>query len=386
MERVAQGASEQIVRTAAEYFEECLWESEVGERICERLVRAGLERPTMREFGVGYAPGDVKELLSIFDELGYSDEELVAARVVTTSGRGYAYPRFHARVMFPIRDEDGVPLGFAGLATHLGPSWSLWVRTPDSDLFRPDRAVFALDRARPAIASAERALIKRDCVEVMRLHQEGRDETVGVVQHPITSRHLAVLAQAIGVRPRELMVTRNRRLNSVLVQPSGKPTEPEAFGPSPYRAAIAPATTGSDWEAARGRSDVLAAADEPPQGPRGIVYLGGILIGAGIPLGTLVLLSPDTGDQTSATSALNIVIAIVAASYVILTIGISILSARRNASSHSRRMRLPWARGSGEVQPRGWTYNSFEDLLVGAALVSAFICMTLWMTVGGFFG
>src|SRR5688500_10935201 len=96
MERVAQGASEQIVRTAAEYFEECLWESEVGERISERLVRAGLERPTMREFGVGYAPGDVKELLSIFDELGYSDEELVAARVVTTSGRGYASPRFHA--------------------------------------------------------------------------------------------------------------------------------------------------------------------------------------------------------------------------------------------------------------------------------------------------
>jgi hypothetical protein len=388
MERIAPSVSEQIVRRSAEFFEEQLWDS-AGDRVRSRLVRAGLEEATIREFGVGYAPGDVRKLVDLLAELGYSDNDLVAAGVASASERGHAHPLFHARVMFPIRDESGVPLGFAGLATHLGPSWSLWVRTPRCEVFRPDGAIFGLDRARPAIAEARRALVKRDCAEVMRLHQEGHEEAVGVVQNPITGRHLALLAAAIEVQPGDLSVIRNRRLDAVLIHPEGEATDADAFGPPDraYRPAIAPATTGSDWARTReSGGEPAVPPDEPPQGARGIVYVGGILIGVGIPLGTLLLLSPDTGEQSSATPALNILIVTVAASYVILTVAVSILSGRRRARSPSRRMRLPWVRGSGEVQPRGWTYNSFEDLLAGAALVSALICLILWMTVGGFFG
>jgi DNA primase catalytic core, N-terminal domain len=388
MERIALSVSEEIVRKSAEFFEEQLWDSDSGARVRGRLIGAGLEEATMREFGVGYAPGDVRKLLELLAELGYSDEELVAAGVATASERGYAHPLFHARVMFPIRAESGIPLGFAGLATHLGPSWALWVRSPRCELFRPDQAIFGLDRARHAIAGAQHALVKRECVEVMRLHQDGREDAVGVVQNPITGRHLAALAAALGVPARDLRVLRNRRLDAVLVQSHGMATEADAFGPGdrPYRPAIAPATTGSDWTRTRAGPESIAPADEPPQGARGIVYVGGILIGSGIPLGTLLVLSPDTGEQSSATPALNIVIVTVAAAYVILAVAVSIVSARRRVRSGPRRMRLPWARGSGEVQPRGWTYNSFEDLLAGAALVSALICLILWMTLGGFLG
>ena len=59
------------------------------------------------------------------------------------------------------------------------------------DLFQPDSAIFAIERALPTVAEAGRALIKRDCVEVMRLHQDGRGESVGVIQSPITFNHLA---------------------------------------------------------------------------------------------------------------------------------------------------------------------------------------------------
>ena len=55
---------------------------------------------------------------------------------------------FHARVMFPFRDADGRVLGFAGLATHLGPSWPLWLTSPDRDQFRTSAAIFAMGRQR----------------------------------------------------------------------------------------------------------------------------------------------------------------------------------------------------------------------------------------------
>jgi hypothetical protein len=341
----------------------------------------------MREFGIGYAPGNVRELLDQLSELGYSDDELVAAGIATQSDRGHIHVVFHARVMFPIRGADRRPVGFAGLATHLGPSWSLWVASPRSELFRPDRAFFGLDRALPAIAQERRALIKRDCAEVMRLHQEGYEEAVGVIKNPITGRHLALLADPLGVDATDLSVVRNRRLDSVVVQPAGSEIEPEAFGPRhrPRGFGLAAATTGSGWDHTGERTPVLLGR-EAPQGPRAIVYMGGILVGAGIPLGTLLVLAPGTSGPGGATPALNVVIAAVAASYIVLTVAISRVSAKRRTRSRSRRMRLPWARGSGEVQPRGWTYHPLEEVLAGAALVSALICIALWMTIGGFFG
>jgi hypothetical protein len=387
MNRITQSTAEEVVAHAVAFFEDRLWASEPGARVRSRLVRAGVAATTMREFGVGYAPGDVRELLRHLRGEGFSDEELVRAGLATPSDRERVHVLFHARVMFPIRDLHGRTLGFAGLATHLGPSWPLWTTSPEGDLFQPDSAIFAIERALPAIAEARRALIKRDCVEVMRLHQEGRGESVGVIQSPITADHLAVLARPLGVAARELSVVRNRGLDAVLVQPSDREVEPEAFGPRerPYGSAPIAATIRSDWAGEPDSSDVYVD-DEEPQGARGIVYLGGILIGAGIPLGTLLLVAPDTDGPSGATPALNVVIVSVAAAYLVLTAVVSRVSAKHQAQSTGRRMRLPWVRGSGEVQPTGWTHHRLEEVLIGAALVSALICLVLWMSIGSFLG
>src|SRR3954452_12438535 len=108
--RGRQGVCEEIVRRSATFFEERLWDSESGARIRLRLARTGVEESTMRDFGIGYAPGEVRELLGLLSGFGYSDEELVAAGVATSSRRGRTHALFHARVMFPIRDREGQPL------------------------------------------------------------------------------------------------------------------------------------------------------------------------------------------------------------------------------------------------------------------------------------
>ena len=50
--------------------------------------------------------------------------------------------------MFPVRDRGGIVLGFAGLGTHLGPSWALWVTSPDIGLYRRSDAVFGVNQYR----------------------------------------------------------------------------------------------------------------------------------------------------------------------------------------------------------------------------------------------
>jgi hypothetical protein len=69
----------------------------------------------------------------------------------------------------------------------------------------------------------------------------------------------------------------------------------------------------------------------------------------------------------------------VAVSYVVLAIVVSVSSARLRARSQSRRMRPPWARGLTEWQPAGWTYGILEELLMGAAIVSAITRVALFV-------
>jgi len=97
-----------------------------------------------------------------------------------------------------------------------------------------------------------------------------------------------------------------------------------------------------------------------------------------VPIGLLLIAGTES-------SALNVVIVGVATTYLLLALAVARVSARAG-QPESRRMRLPWMRGSGEVQPEGWTYHRMEEIDVGAALVSAAICRVLLMTVGGFLG
>jgi len=120
--------------------------------------------------------------------------------MATASTRGYLHLRFHDRIMFPIRDSSEALTGFAGLATHLGPSWPLWVASAEGGSFDSGSALFGFDRAWPAIGRERRALIVRDCVQVLALHQDGRDDSVAVVQSPITRAHTGKLATALSAR------------------------------------------------------------------------------------------------------------------------------------------------------------------------------------------
>jgi hypothetical protein len=49
-------------------------------------------------------------------------------------------------------------------------------------------------------------------------------------------------------------------------------------------------------------------------------------------------------------------------------------------------MRAPWEHGITEWQPPAWTYHRFEEVLIGAALVSIFVCIILFVAIGGFGG
>jgi hypothetical protein len=186
-----------VLADASSFFEAYLWDAASASGVRAMLVEQGLDEELIRSFGVGYAPVGPELMMSHMRELGHSTDDLVAAGLATRSARGRVHGFFHSRVMFPVRDAEGRDLGFAGFGTHLGPSWPLWVTSPDVGPYRRRRAVFGLDHAAGPIASSGVALMRRDCIEVMRAHQEGRTNAVAVHTPSVTRDQMLALADGL---------------------------------------------------------------------------------------------------------------------------------------------------------------------------------------------
>jgi hypothetical protein len=233
-----------VLADAGEFFQAYLWESESCRAARRTLAKKDLDEEVIEAFEVGYAPIGHAELIDHLVERGHSTEELVEAGLASRSPRGRAHARFRSRIMFPVKDREGRTLGFAGLGTHLGPSWSLWVTSPDAGLYRCSGAVFGLNRAAPQIAGTGTAVVRPDCIEVLKAHQQGQTNAVTVHTSTVTREQMLALAAALpgGVDALDLDL------------PPGMRAEPEEAPAAPKPAA----------DPARTRSTQSSSSDQRP--------------------------------------------------------------------------------------------------------------------------
>ena len=153
----------------------------------------GLGEEVLREFGVGYAPSAWDTVLKRGQTAGYTIAELGGAGLLVKNKRGNPYDRFRSRIMFPIRDARGRMQGF-GARAMTPDQKPKYLNSPEGELYRKSKTLYAIDRARPAIAKAGRAVVVEGYTDVLAAHQAGIGETVAVMGTAITPEQVQLLA------------------------------------------------------------------------------------------------------------------------------------------------------------------------------------------------
>jgi hypothetical protein len=144
--------------------------------------------------------------------------------------------------MFPIRNRDGRTIGFAGLGTHLGPSWPMWLVSPDAGLYRRSEAVFGLDLAAKGIAATKTAVVVGDCLEALKAHRAGESNVVTVHTGGVTLEQIDKMAEGVsgGADALELDlrgVAMEPEFDPIASARDGRPT-PEIHREPPPHAAV----------------------------------------------------------------------------------------------------------------------------------------------------
>lgn len=167
------------------------------------LEGRGLTATTASRFHLGYAPDDPAWLFDEARRKGYPRELLGKAGLATSAEEagGRVHARFRGRLIFPIRDERGRPVGFGGrilpeaerAASSRGFRVAKYVNSPETTLFQKRRLLYAADLARPSCRESGWVAVMEGYTDVMAAHQVGLTNVVATLGTAFGDEHVPLL-------------------------------------------------------------------------------------------------------------------------------------------------------------------------------------------------
>ncbi len=176
---------------AVEFFRERLRTGPGSEEARAYLKARRLEGEAERRFRIGWAPPGGADLVEWARRQGWALDLLIEGGLAVAGDR--VRDRFVGRLMFPICDEQGRPIGFSGRLVRTDESGAKYVNTPETPLFHKGRILFALDKARRAILERRRAVLCEGQIDALRCHLAGLDHVVAAQGTAVTEDQARLL-------------------------------------------------------------------------------------------------------------------------------------------------------------------------------------------------
>ena len=163
------------------------------------LRSRGYDRALIEKFGLGFSPTEEPSLGTELRSAGVSNSVMERAGLAVRRGWGRGpgdggvRDRFWGRIMFPIHDLRGDPVGFgARLMSGDGPKY---LNSPETPLYRKSRLLYGLHLARREISRSDRAVVVEGYTDVIAMHRAGMESAVATCGTALGEDHLEVLGR-----------------------------------------------------------------------------------------------------------------------------------------------------------------------------------------------
>ncbi len=151
----------------------------------------GYDTDVVTRFSLGYSPDTWESLTNHLKGKDHSEAVIVDAGLGSRSSRGSVVDRFRGRVMFPIFDLRGDPVGFgARLLDGDGPKY---LNSPETSIYQKSRLLYGLNWAKSDIVRTRQAVVVEGYTDVIALHLAGRSTAVATCGTALGEDHLALL-------------------------------------------------------------------------------------------------------------------------------------------------------------------------------------------------
>ena len=178
-----------IMQRAEDFYHQRLLTAPDAAAARRYLRDRGFDGDEVREWHLGWAPDDWDQLARA---LRLSKKDLADTGLGFVNKRGRAQDFFRGRVLFPIHDPDGTPVGFGGRIMP-GAQGPKYMNTSQTKLYDKSHVLFALDRAKAGIVQADEVVVCEGYTDVTAFFRVGVPRAVATCGTALTDDHVRLL-------------------------------------------------------------------------------------------------------------------------------------------------------------------------------------------------
>ena len=194
-DRQKRGKLTEALEQAVEWYHQRLLTASDAGPARGYLRHRGYNGDVVRQYKLGWAPDEWDALaraLRVGAKNGMSPEVFSEAGLGRSNEGGRTWDSFRARLLFPIFDPSGKPVGFGGrvLPGGEGPKYK---NSVDNAVYRKSRILYGLNWAKQDIVNAGQVIICEGYTDVIGFAQAGISRAVATCGTAATEEHIQIL-------------------------------------------------------------------------------------------------------------------------------------------------------------------------------------------------
>jgi DNA primase len=166
-----------VMEEATRFFETNL----VGSKqVLDYLKSRGLEEKSIKDFKLGFAKNEWRELYNYLRSKNFTDKEIELAGLTKSpedKSKGM-YDRFRGRIMFPISDSSGRIIAFSGRLFIDDEKSAKYLNSPETPIFNKSSVLYGLDKAKDSIRKNNFSILVEGQFDLVLSHQAGFRNTI----------------------------------------------------------------------------------------------------------------------------------------------------------------------------------------------------------------
>lgn len=180
---------------AEKYFINNLQNTDEGKAIgLSYFKERGFTDETIKEFKLGYAINTFDDMVKSSSEQGFKPEFLVELGLLKDKGKGI-YDGFKGRVIFPIHNLSGRPLGFGARTLLTDKKIPKYLNSPECDIYHKSKIVYGIYQAKKYIVKEDVCYLVEGYTDVISMHQAGVKNVVASSGTALTSEQVRLIGR-----------------------------------------------------------------------------------------------------------------------------------------------------------------------------------------------
>jgi DNA primase len=184
-----------VANYAQQHFIENLHDSNEGKAIgLSYFKERGFSSATIDKFKLGYAIDSFDAFTGAATTNGYKQSFLLDSGL-TKDKNGKQYDGYRGRVMFPIHNLSGRPIGFGGRTLKTDKKVPKYVNSPQNAIYDKSKVLYGLFTAKKSIIQNDNCFLVEGYTDVISMYQAGVENVVSSSGTSLTTDQIRLISR-----------------------------------------------------------------------------------------------------------------------------------------------------------------------------------------------